>query len=306
MLAAIGMPRRMAERSHGHHEVPQWLLKHFCRSDDEKLWIGFKDTRRVSLVSVVKAFRRNDANTRTDYHRQKDGTFELLKSDQDEKLLADFDSRASSAVHDLINAARRQRDAGVDALSISPESVETCKQTIVVQARRTRESQDRVGFGNDHSELYLSLFSKRAEELGHRLPPRDDLLSDARVVKLIDELSQNLRATFASGNHQILADNEEAFLAPLGLHVAVIDPATAEFVVGSHGITIVETTRGRNTWLPISPDVAISFSDRPGEISIGIYGDEFVEHHNRAALATSERVAGRSKQTIREVLASLD
>ena len=296
----------MTERSHRHHEVPQWLLWHFCGGDDEKLWIGFKDTRGVNLVSVVKAFRRNDANTRTDYHSREDGTFERLKSDPDEKILADFDSRASSAAHDLIDAARQWRDAGVDALKITPETVETCKQTIVVQARRTRESQNRMGLGNDNSELYLGLFSKRAEELEHQLPSGQGLLSDARVVALIDDLSQNQRATFASGNHQILADKEEEFLAPLGLHVAVIDSTAAEFVVGSHGITVVETTRGRNSWLPIAPDVAISFSGRPEDVGIGICKDEFVEHHNRAALATSTRVAGRSERTIRELLASLD
>ena len=296
----------MTTQSHRHHEVPQWLLKHFCWEDGEPLWMGFKDTRDVKSVSVKDAFLRSDGNTRTDYRGQGDGTFEQVKSDRDEKILTDFDGRASRAARDVIDYARQWRDAGPVAPRFSPETVAACKQLIVAQARRTRESQDRVGLGDDRSELYLALFYKRAEELGQQLPPEEDLLNDPDVIRVLDVLSQNQRATMASGNHPILADKEESFLAPLGLHIAVVDPMIAEFVVGSHGTTIMETTTGRNTWLPLAHDVAISFSDRPGDIAIGIYESEFVEYHNRAALAASARVAGRSERTIRELLARLD
>ena len=296
----------MTALSHRHHEVPQGLLKHFCREDGESLWMRFKDTRDVKSVGVKGAFFRNDGNTRTDYRGQGDGTFEQVKSDRDEKILADFDGRASTAVREVIDFARLWRDGCADAPRLSPETVGLCMRIIVAQARRTRESQDRVGLGDDRSELYLDLFYKRAEELGQQLPSKENLLKDPDVIGVVDVLSQNQRATMASGSHPILADKEEAFLAPLGLHIAVIDPTTAEFVVGSHGTTIVKTTGGRNTWLPLAPDVAISFSDRPGDIAIGIYESEFVEYHNRAALAASARVAGRSERTIRELLATLD
>ena len=123
------------------------------------------------------------------------------------------------------------------------------------------------------------------------------------VIERLDNITQNSRATFASGNHPILASKEEEFLPPLGLHVAVLDPATTEFVIGSHGITI---TQGQNTWLPLAPDVAISFSDRPGNIGISMCENEFVEQHNRAALSASERIAGRSKEVIVNLLDTLD
>ena len=192
---------------------------------------------------------------------------------------------------------------GPVAPRLSPETVEVCKRLIVVQARRTRESQDRVGLGEDKYELYLDLYFERAEEVGQRLPPREVLLEDPNVTAVFDAISQNTRAGMASGNHPILADKEEEFLAPLGLHVAVVDPTTTEFVIGSHGITI---TQERNTWLPLAPDVAISFSDRPGTIGIGMSANEFVEHHNSAALFISARVAGRCEETIAELLATLD
>lgn len=289
-------------RSKRHHEVPQWLLKHFCQEYNEMLWLGFKNTGEVSLVSVKDAFVRRDANTRTNYRSRGDGTFQQVKSDQDETLLARFDQETSLAARELIGFARQWRDIGPVAPRLTSGAVEVCKRLIVAQARRTRESQDRVGLGEDNTALYLDLYFKRAEEVGQRLPSREVLLEDPRVTAVFDAISQNTRAGMASGNHPILADKEEEFLAPLGLHVAIIHPTTAEFVIGSHGITIMQE---RNTWLPLAPDVTISFSDKPGSIGIGIGGREFVDNHNRAALTNSERVAGRSEGTIQALLATL-
>ena len=290
-------------RSKRHHEVPIWLAKHFCRDNGEMLWMGFKDTNELKLLRVKDAFVRKNANTRTSYESRQDGTIQQVKSDLDEKILGKFDGLASSAARGLINFARQWRDMRPVVPSLSPETVEICKRLIVVQARRTRESQDRVGLGEDKTELYLDLYFSRAEEVGQRLPPREVLLEDPRVTSVFDAISQNTRAGMSSGNHPILVENEEEFLAPLGLQVAVIDPTTAEFIIGSHGVTI---TQERNTWLPIAPDVAISFSDRPGSIGMGMYASEFVRHHNRAALSISSQVAGRSGGTIAELLTTLD
>ena len=293
----------MMARSKRHHEVPIWLTQHFCGDDDDMLWMGFKETREVKLISVKDAFVRRNANTRTSYQSRQDGTIQQVKSDLDERILEKFDGQASRAARELIGFARQWSDTGPVAPGLSPETVEVCKQLIVAQARRTRESQDRVGLSEDKYELYLDLYFRRAEEVGQQLPPREVLLDDPRVTAVFDAISQNTRAGMASGNHQILADKEEEFLAHLGLHVAVIDPTITEFVIGSHGITIMQE---RNTWLPLAPDVAISFSDRPGSIGIGICANEFVEHHNRAALLISARVAGRTEETIAELLATLD
>ncbi len=292
----------MKARSRRHHEVPMWLTRHFC-GDDEMLWMGFKDTRKVKQVGVRDAFIRKDANTRTSYESRKDGTSRQVRSDLDERILQKFDGQASSAARELIDSARQWRDAGPADPGLSPEVVEVCKRLIVAQARRTRESQDRAGLGEDRSELYMDLFFKRAEEDGQRLPPREVLLKEPRVRDLFDVISQNTRAGMASGNHRILTDKEEEFLAPLGLHLAVISPTITEFVIGSHGITI---TQERITWLPLAPDVAISLSNGPRSIGIWICTNEFVEHHNLAALSMSARVAGRTKGTIGELLNSLD
>ena len=296
----------MTARSERHHEVPKWLLRHFCWDNGKMLWMGSKDTREITRVSLRDAFVRRNANTRTEYQSRGDGTFQQVKSDPDETILANFDGQASGAARELIDFSRLWRDAGQLVPRFHPKVAEDCKRLIVAQARRTWESQNRLGISEGMHELCLDLYLELAEEVGQQLPCKEELLKDPRVTDILDALSKNHRANLASGNHSILADKEEEFLAPLGLHVAVIDETAAEFVIGSHGITIVETADGRNTWLPLAPDVAISFSDRPGGLSIASYEDQFVELHNRAALSISARVAGRSKGTIEGLLAELD
>ena len=198
----------MMARSERHHEVPIWLAKHFCWDCDERLWMGFKDTREVRLIGVKDAFVRRNANTKTSYQSRQDGTFQQVKSDPDERILGKFDGQASSAARQLIDFAKQWRDAGQVAPRLSPETVEVCKRLIVAQARRTKESQDRVGLSEDKNELYLDLYFKRAEEVGQRLLPREVLLEDPGVTAVFDVISQNIRANMASGNHPILADKE--------------------------------------------------------------------------------------------------
>ena len=294
----------MKARSERHHEIPVWLLNHFTPDKGKRLWMGTKEANEIRQVGVKDAFVRKNANTRTDLQRRTDGTVQRIKSDPDERILAKFDSWASHAARALIDFSRRHR-AGVlipSALSLA-DQVEICKQIIIAQARRTRESQTRAGLAEDRSELYLKLYRKHAEHVGQPVPTDQELLEADRITGVFDILAQNTRANFASGDHQILTSKEEDFLAPLGLLVAVIDLTTAEFVIGSHGITIVDTGHGPSSWLPIAPDVAISLCDKAGHISINVYPQEFVENHNRAALSASAHVAGHSKRTIQWLLA---
>ena len=168
----------MKARSISHHENPKWLLKHFSSDNDEILWMGFKNTLEVKSINVKVAFARNDANTRIDYQSREDGSFQQVKSDPDETILAKFDGQAASAVSDLLAFARQWRDTGLVDPMLSLETVEMCKRLIVAQARRTRESQDRSGLFGDNHDLYLDEFFKKAEEDEQQLSSRDDLLDD--------------------------------------------------------------------------------------------------------------------------------
>ena len=297
----------MFQRSERHHEVPVWLQREFSPDAAGKtVWLGVKASREIKPVGIRVAFRRKNANTRTDYLPGSEGRVVPKKSDLDEKLLAKFDSVAAPAARGLIEFARERLRHGSDAPPPSPRDVQICKELILAQFRRTRESQDEIGVGDDKSDLYLDLFYQRADECGEELPPRKELVADPQVLGLLADLSQNHRATFASANHSILANKERDFLASLGLCIFVTDTALSEFVIGSHGVSNLETPGGSDTWLPLAPDVAIAFSNTPGFISIAECTAAGVEAHNHAALMSSAFVAGRSKEVIERLFTSLD
>ena len=296
----------MTQRSKRHHEIPLWLQKHFCHDSGETVWLGVKASREVKPVGINVAFRRNNANIRIDYFPGPDGVVVPTKSDRDELLLAKFDSVAAPAARRLIQFAREWQRDGLLTPCLSLTDLEICKQIILAQFRRTRESQDEIGLGDDKSDLFLDLYFQRAEQYGQELPPRQDLLADPQVRSSFADVCQNHRARFASADHPILAEKERGFLAPLGLRIAVVDLGTCEFVIGSHGLTNLHTTEGSDTCLPLAPDVAIALSGTPGFISIATCTSDAVEAHNRAALSISSFVAGRSREIIEGLLASLD
>ena len=60
-----------------------------------------------------------------------------------------------------------------------------------------------------------------------------------------------------------------------GLLIAVIDPTAEDFVIGSHGITNVDSIEGSASWLPIAPDVAISLAGNYANTYIDVYSQEF-------------------------------
>ena len=104
-----GMPR-----SKGHHQVPQWLLRHFYHNDGKTLWVGARDTRDVRPVAVRKAFLRNDVNSRIDYQSRGEGMFLRKKSDPDEEILAVFDGKAAPGgpqAHQVCRGMAKDRNA---------------------------------------------------------------------------------------------------------------------------------------------------------------------------------------------------
>ena len=297
----------MKAQSEHHHEVPVWTLNNFSPDEGEKkrVWVGTKSNREIKLIGVRNTFVRNKANTTISFESRGDGTFQRIRSDQHEVTLREFDNVASVTARALVNSSRRFRDGDRRTPFLSPEQVELCKRMITVQARRPRESQDRAGLGADGSKLYLELYQRRAEELGQGPFTDEELLEVGRASGVFDVLSQNTRAGFASGDHPILVRKENEFLALFGLLIAVIDPTAEDFVIGSHGITNVDSIEGSASWLPIAPDVAISLAGNYANTYIDVYSQEFVEKHNLAVLSGSARIAGRSKATIERLLATL-
>ena len=114
----------MFQRSERHHEVPVWLQREFSPDAAGKtVWLGVKASREIKRVGIRVAFRRKNANTRTDYLPGSEGRVVPKKSDLDEKLLAKFDSVAAPAARGLIEFAREWLRHGSDAPPPSPPDV---------------------------------------------------------------------------------------------------------------------------------------------------------------------------------------
>ena len=229
----------MTQRSKRHHEVPQWLLRNFCIDGSELLWVGIIRERKVAKTHIRHVFLRKEGNTRTDYIPDGSGGFRPVKSDHDERLLAKFDGQAAKATKELLQWARKHHQTGEATFHLREAVVDQCKSLIVTQARRTHESQDRIGLTAGFEDLYWDLAYERAEEKGFPLGPREELASHPRIQALISNAKQNERANFASGDHPILKDKETRFLRNAGLVVGVLPCSGPRLVVGNQGITIL-------------------------------------------------------------------
>ena len=137
----------MKAQSEHHHEVPVWTLNNFSPDEGKKkrVWVGTKSNREIKLIGVRDTFVRNKANTTISFESRGDSTFQLIRSDQHEVTLREFDNVASVTAQALVNSSRRFRDSDRRTPFLSPEQMDLCKRMITVQSRRPRESQNRAG-----------------------------------------------------------------------------------------------------------------------------------------------------------------
>ena len=296
----------MTQRSKKHHDVPKWLLKNFCIGRSDHLWVGFCRDRKVVKLDRANVFYRKNGNTRIDHISDGSGRFRPVLSDRDEKILARFDSQASMATKQLLRWARQHHQTGEAPFHLQQTVVDQCKALIVTQARRTHESQDRVGLTTGSEDLWWEKAYKRAEDVEFALGPREKLTSEPRIQALVSNTEQNVRANFASGNHPILKDKEKRFLLDAGLDVGVIPCTGPRLVLGNQGITNLEEPGGVVSYLPLAPDVVVYLTAEPNSVAFVSLRDTFAEHHNKGASTMSRSIAGNSRQAIEELLEAVN
>ena len=78
------------------------------------------------------------------------------------------------------------------------------------------------------------------------------------------------------------------------------------FVIGSHGITVVEQRGQRESWLPIAYDVAIKFTPYPNKggslLRLDRNDESIIKTINQSTVAGSRFIAGRSKALIESLM----
>lgn len=295
-------------RSRRHHSNPQMLLKNFC-DDEGLLWMGERAGGKIFSSSPKNAFVINDLNTSYKFPRvPRSGNKEeffgsIEKSDKDEQTLSQIEGEAAPVVQRVIEQARRKRFP-----QLSGEADKKLKRFILTMARRTPESQKRIAAGKSFDEALWNALKEAAEKGILPEPPGRDVFDrDPDIAELKDMVRSNVNAGYAAGDYPRERNREERFYRETGLCVAVVCVPKRGFVIGSHGLAIIQHPNdlAQGNWLPIAHDVAVKpthFPDRECLLPLDRSNDRIIKSINNASTAQSQSIAGRSKDLVRALI----
>ena len=288
-----------------HHFIPQMLLRNFCDANG-LLWVS--DRGKIYQSAPEKVFAQRDLYTtfKVDHapggHDYEEFTSLVKKSYEYEKLLSELEGKAAPAMQQIIEQARLGR-----CPQLSPEDNDSWKRFFLALARRTPESQKRVSGVERFDVVFYKAVKAVAESENHPLPDWDSLHGDPRVPPLVGLVESNVNAKFAAGDHPKERERADNFSRETGLCVATIRISERSFVIGSHGIAIVEASRkgdpAQGSWLPIAHDVAVQATGSPEQETLAVLdGDRVITAINRASAEKSWRIAGRSEDLVRSLM----
>ncbi len=280
----------------GDHYLPQMLLKHFCDGDG-LLWVARKGQDQPFRTTPRNVFAENDLYTKHTPVANPDRagwTFRRDRSSED--VLARIEGAAADPIRQVITSARDQR-----LPHLGPAQQDALKRFFFAIARRTPESQKRVRTPEDEArrELYVQL-SRDAESQGRTLPSEGDFYEIPVVRELMDQLFRNADASMAAGTIASVRHFEDRFFKTRALAVLAITQPGRGFIVGSHGIAIVQGVPP-GSWLPIASDVAIAYHDDHQGETVGFLGtkdDKVIRAINDASANYSTMIAGSSRKLI--------
>lgn len=279
------------------HYIPKMLLKRFC-DDDGWLWTGGKDLPDVYRRRPKNVFVENHLYTKYGYDGEP-------PSAEYEQVFSRIETIADPVIDRIVNSARQ-----VQCPVLSAEEQAILLEFVMAQARRTRESRRRASHGLSDDELY-NIVQGIMEGGGYEgWPDKDAFLADGEAREAIKPALHNSDARFAAGVDPRIGGKETEFAAGVGVRFAVIRRPDKGFVIGSHGITIVDPSVTRDlggTVLPLAHDVLVHLTARPGETGLLVLGgkresSELIDAINKATARLSRTITGRSQTLIRSLL----
>ena len=297
----------ISNRPKRHHYIPQMLLKNFL-DDSGRLWVYDKIRRKIYRTIPKNVFVEKDLYTTYsfDHVEENIGYEEFLDNieknyEYETRILGEeLESKAAPIILRIIEQARCKQ-----CPQLSPEQAVICKRFVLAMARRTPESQERVSSGKYSHDTFYEIVKTRADELNYDLPDKVTFYQDPRILKIENLIKSNVNAKFAVGDNPNERNQAEQFLSKTGLCVAAIHNPRRSFVIGSHGLAIVQSSYkndpAQGAWLPIAHDVAVAptaFRDREFLLPLDRDSDSIIEKINRASAAQSRIIAGRSKALI--------
>ena len=280
-----------ANKPRRNHYIAELLQNHFC-DDDGRLWVGDKCGREPFHTSPENVFVVGNLYTTNDYVQSAE-TFE------NEGVLQKIEDGAAPAISAIIEQARLGNPP-----RLSPEDNGHFKSFIVAQARRTPESQARIGLTADVDDAFRVAATEILKQGGYTVP-HEDWFDQDPILAFKQTYKSNLVGNFAAGTHHLLEQETERFCRNTGWLVAVIDMPNRNFVIGSHGLTVVKENGRPGSWLPIAHDVAIKVTPYPDKgffLRLDCNKEPIIRAINQSAVAGSRFIAGRSKALIESLM----
>ena len=284
----------------GQHYIPEMLLKHFC-DDDGYLWVGDRQKGRVWKSKPRQAFKIKHLYTNFSVDAKTNNLGH--KSYEYEKALGVIETRAAPILESIIEQVRRKKTP-----QFSYEQETVLKHFMFAIARRTPESQKRLVSTKDFEDMYYEVAEEHATKQGYPLPDKETLYKDLQTVREIKHAKHNVDARYAAGNHPRMQETEKKFCDETGLAFFCIGTPKRSFVIGSHGISILQFAQGEeHGCLPISHDICVTPTPHPNETTLHFLGhgnkhDRFIKKFNKSTAVRSQQIAGRSKSLINSLM----
>ncbi len=288
------------------HYIPKMLLKRFL-DDDGFIWVH--DGEKMYKANLGNVFSIGHLYTRSEFGNAPKGSSyndflnSIQKSFEYEGRLSEIETEAEPVVQRIIDRARNGR-----CPQLSVDFREAWKRFYVAMARRTPEAQDRVSKSKGNRDVFYEAAKQTADQIGYRLPTAEKLYQDPRVMVLKKLVMSNTNAKFAAGDDPNIETETRRFSVETGLCVVAIGIPKRSFVIGSHGLTMLDdevaSKMGAVSWLPIAHDVAVGATAFPDREFLTILdssndGQQLISSFNRATADRSKIVAGRCQALVR-------
>ena len=291
-----------------HHYIPLMLLENFC-DESGRVWVS--DGTKTYPTNPKNVFVQAHLYTRSvfgDSHEDashEDFLSAIQKSSEYEDHLSEIESRAAPAVQQIIDQVRQGK-----CPQLPIELRDAWKRFLISIARRTPESQDRVSSLTGHVDAFYDASEHVANLNTYPLPDREALYQDDRVLRLKSMVMANVNARFAAGDDPHIEIETQKFSRETGLSFVVIRLPRKSFVIGSHGLTMVDRKIPGNltaiSWLPIAYDIAVGATALPDRELLSFLdssngGERVISLMNRATAAMSRTIVGQSEALVRSL-----
>lgn len=267
--------RSWAQRN---HYISEFVLRSFSDGND-RIWCTFTDGNwgEPRLIKCRNVFVKKDLYT----VREESGM-----TDRNERILAKKEERWARVLKRIKALLSQGRES-----KITKGDVLDALEYYLYAGLRTPEHLRWAMYSGEHKprDVIDKVFKGSPAEADYAV------------------LENNMRATFGSGQADILQKRIAELNHTLGLGIYKVKSAAGSFIIGSYGAVEIKMNTWEQEWsfVPVAPDVALFCTDKPGRPVVrfldGKEGHEMLRMMNIATWNSSRQVAGVSTNVLKTV-----